>query len=122
MNRRKFLLSASALAIAAQLPELSSWSELTPSGYWVRYSRRNEDGREVIVAKLEQRGIDYALGFYSDDASKYHRRLDTLRFSINQTIYRQDEKDGLLKYPQPDSVDDIERYKNFLDEHKAYCG
>ena len=90
-------------------------------GQWVHFTHKfSSHGKEVIEGRFMLRGEEYAIGFIDDgDLVTYNRRLDSLRFSIKQTILRKDEDAGLTKYKWAD-VSGPEQVKEYFDECSKY--
>ena len=135
MDRRKFIGVGAGAIIAMSIPKVSidSWQERLPSGIWATFTQgkkewhsvNNSEFLETINSSYKQRGKKYQFGFINDDESKFDRRMESLKFSMNTSIHRLDGKDGILKYPQP-SDDNMQTkelaqaWKNHIDEYRTY--
>lgn len=123
MNRRKFLLAAASVPLVAYIPQFNNWCEVMPSGQWVHFCRESSPYlADKIVAYWTRRGTEFGLGFIDDCDSD--RKMKSLKFSINCTIYHLDERDGFLKYKfiygrlnTPEKLADNSRS---IDEYKKY--
>ena len=108
----------------------SNSAMLLQNGYWIDFSRENImfEGSlvERVKAQSRIRKTTLSLGFINNDASKFDSRLESLRFSMCQSIYLQDEKDGFIKHTYAD-VNSMKDFKErtkamtaYVNEHNTY--
>ncbi len=90
MKKRNFLGACIAIAASAFIPSIDpgSWRELSPDGHWIYFTRIiHPDCGKAVEMNFRFRGQDYGLCFV-DDGVNYDRRMRTIKFSADQTIYR----------------------------------
>ena len=124
MDRRKFIGASVGVAVALSIPTMSSWRELLPSGYWADFSRENimfegKLAERISVSSYIRRRV-FQIAFINDDESQFDRRMDSLRFCLNCSIYEQDEKDGITKYKWDEVTGRIENYSEYFEERDRY--